>query len=250
MNGQAFAKVRPQRAHEQIVDQLQQSILGGELPAGSRLPSERAMMQQFQVSRPTVREALRVAENQGLVTVRQGDPAGPLVIAQPSAGIAHVFDGMLKAARMAPADLVELRLVLDGEAARFAAGQPKSAVAIEAVYRQMRAAGELAEFVELDARFHYAIAMASGNRLIALVLQALDEPIHRLIESGLTAANADAARESTLQQHGEILAAIRAGEPEAACHAARRHLYALYSPALNAKQRRRAKAMLAEGSEG
>jgi DNA-binding FadR family transcriptional regulator len=245
MNGPAFARVRAVRAHEQIVEQLQHSILRGDLPAGSRLPSERAMMGQFQVSRPTVREALRVAENLGLVTVRQGDPAGPLVIAQPSVGIAHVFNGMLRSERMAPADLVELRLVLDGEAARFAAGQPRAAAAaVDEAYRKMLAAGELAEFIALDARFHYAIAMASGNRLIALVLEALDEPIHRLIESGLSTAPAAAARQTTLRQHGEILAAIRAGQPEAACHAARRHLYDLYAPALGAKQRQRAKALL------
>ena len=63
--------------HEAVLVQLGRKILEGELAPGDRLPSEREMMQTFGVSRPTVREALRVAESLGLVTVRHGDPGGP-----------------------------------------------------------------------------------------------------------------------------------------------------------------------------
>ncbi|MBV8487480.1 MAG: FadR family transcriptional regulator [Planctomycetaceae bacterium] len=70
---------------------LQRKILEGELAPGDRLPSEREMMDTFGVSRPTVREALRVAESLGLVAVRHGDPGGPRVLGQPSAGVAPVL---------------------------------------------------------------------------------------------------------------------------------------------------------------
>ena len=90
-----FEKVRSARAHERIVEQLENRILSGKLTPGERLPSERALMTTFQVSRPTVREALRVAESMGLISIRHGDPGGPKVLGTPSIGITRVFDGML-----------------------------------------------------------------------------------------------------------------------------------------------------------
>jgi DNA-binding FadR family transcriptional regulator len=246
MENPAFAKVRSVRAHEQIVEQLQQRILRGELPAGSHLPSERAMMTQFQVSRPTVREALRVAEHLGLVTVRQGDPAGPLVIAHPSAGISRVVEGMLQSEQMSLGDLLELRMVLDGTSARLASKQTKAAIArITAVYEQMCAAPDLDSFARLDARFHYEIASVSGNRLFALTLEALDEPIRRLIASNLSAPSSNHTREATIAQHGEILALIRKGDGDGASAAALRHLHDLYAPALNRREQARLALVMA-----
>ncbi|MGA9925356.1 MAG: GntR family transcriptional regulator, partial [Isosphaeraceae bacterium] len=75
-----FEPIKPTRAHEAVLAQLQRKILKGELAPGDRLPSEREMMETFGVSRPTVREALRVAESLGLVAVRHGDPGGPQVL--------------------------------------------------------------------------------------------------------------------------------------------------------------------------
>ena len=122
----SFARVRSTRAHEHIVEQLQRLILSGKLAPGSRLPSERAMMIEFQVSRPTVREALRVAESMGLIAVRHGDPGGPKVLGTPSVGITRVFDSLLDAGCTSALELLEMRVVLDSSAAALASTQPKS----------------------------------------------------------------------------------------------------------------------------
>src|SRR5690242_8615049 len=119
-----FEPIKPARAHEAVLAQLQCKILEGQLAPGDRLPSERGMMDTFGVSRPTVREALRVAESLGLVAVRHGDPGGPRVLGQPSVGVARVLDGLLSAERTSVAELLEARMVLEGTAARLAAARP------------------------------------------------------------------------------------------------------------------------------
>ena len=242
------------RAHEHIVEQLQSLILSGKLAPGTRLPSERAMMTEFQVSRPTVREALRVAENMGLIAVRPGDPGGSRVLDAPSIGITRVFDSLLSAGRTSPLELLEMRITLDSAAAALAAAlaktQPKQRLAKAAeVLEQMRATEDLHEFAALDADFHEAVIEASGNRLFHLVFQSLAEPIRTLIERSLKSARKE-GREETLRQHAAILDAIRSGQPAGAAAAVRAHLRAFYLPVLPAQDKQRFEAFLgAVGSE-
>jgi GntR family transcriptional repressor for pyruvate dehydrogenase complex len=239
-----FAQVRATRAHEHIVEQLQDLILSGKLPAGSRLPSERAMMTEFNVSRPTVREALRVAENMGLISVRPGDPGGPKVLGTPSIGVKRVFDGMLQAGCTSALELLEMRIILDCSAAALASMQPRDRLAnLKDVYRKMQATTDLHEFAELDLKFHEAVIMASGNRLFHLVFQALDEPIRKLIESSLTSSKRH-SREETLQHHGAIVEAIQSGDAKLAANKVRMHLYEFYFPILSPQDRLRLKSFV------
>ncbi len=240
----SFAKVRSTRAHEHIVEQLQQLILSGTLAPGTRLPSERAMMAEFQVSRPTVREALRVAESMGLISVRHGDPGGPKVLGTPSVGITRVFDSLLQSGCTSALELLEMRVVLDSSAAALASTQPKRRLGnLAEVLRQMQATTELHAFAELDTSFHEAVIVASGNRLFHLIFQALKEPIRSLIENSLRAAPKQ-SREETLQHHAAIVDAIRNGDARLAASAVRTHLSEFYLPILPTHDKLRIKAFL------
>jgi DNA-binding FadR family transcriptional regulator len=240
----SFVKVRSMRAHEHIVEQLQRLILSGTLAPGARLPSERAMMVEFQVSRPTVREALRVAESMGLISVRPGDPGGPKVLGTPSVGITRVFDSLLQSGCTSALELLEMRIVLDSSAAALASTQPKSRLTgLLAVLRQMQTTTELHSFAELDTNFHQAVIVASGNRLFHLVFQALKEPIHSLIESSLRSSPKQ-SRAETLQHHVTIVDAIQNGDAQGASSAVRAHLGEFYLPILPAQDRLRIKAFL------
>ena len=240
----SFASVRSTRAHEHIVEQLQRLILSGKLAPGSRLPSERAMMIEFQVSRPTVREALRVAESMGLISVRHGDPGGAKVLGTPSVGIARVFDSLLDSGCTSALELLEMRIMLDSSAAALASTQPKSRLTnlVEAL-RQMQATTDLHSFAELDTAFHEAVIAASGNRLFHLVFQSLKEPIRSLIENSLRSP-AKQSSEETLRQHATIVDAIRKGDAHRAASAVRAHLGEFYLPVLPAQDRPRIKAFL------
>ncbi|MDR3745208.1 MAG: FadR/GntR family transcriptional regulator [Acidobacteriaceae bacterium] len=239
-----FSIVRSTRAHEQIVEQLQHAILSGKLAPGSRLPSERAMMVEFQVSRPTVREALRVAENIGLISVRPGDPGGSKVLGTPSVGIARVFDSLLQTGCTSALELLEMRVVLDSSAAALASTQPKSHLSgLHEALRKMQATTDLHSFAEQDANFHEAVIVASGNRIFHLVFQALNEPIRTMIENTLRSSE-PRSREETLQQHAAIVEAIQKGEAHQAACAVRSHLREFYLPILPAQDRRHLKSFL------
>lgn len=240
----SFTRVRSTRAHEHIVAQLQRLILSGKLAPGSRLPSERAMMIEFQVSRPTVREALRVAESMGLIAVRHGDPGGPKVLGTPSVGIARVFDSLLDAGCTSALELLEMRVVLDSSAASLASTQPKSRLSdLHEALWQMQATTELRPFAELDTNFHEAVIAASGNRLFHLVFQSLKEPIRSLIETSLRSP-VKQSREETLRQHAAIVDAIQKGDAHGAASAVRAHLSEFYLPVLAAQDKVRLKAFL------
>jgi DNA-binding FadR family transcriptional regulator len=239
-----FSKVRSTRAHEQIVEQLQSLILSGKLPIGARLPSERAMMSEFDVSRPTVREALRVAESMGLVSVRAGDRGGPKVLGAPSIGIKRVLDSLLQAGHASALELVELRIVLDSSAAALASMQPRQRLKIlDDLLVRMQSTTDLHAFADLDVKFHEAVIMAGGNRLFELVFRALDEPIRALVESRLTLSQTQ-SREETLQHHRAIVEAIRSKDPHQAATAVCRHLYELYFPVLPPHERPRLKYLV------
>lgn len=234
----AFEKVRSTRAHEQIVEQLQQLILSGQLAPGSRLPSERAMMTTFNVSRPTVREALRVAESMGLIAVRHGDPGGPTVLGNPSAGLTRLFDGLLRHEVMSRVELMQLRIILDSSAAALACSQPRSHLAPAAeILKQMHATEDLESFAKLDTCFHHAIISAGGNQLFTMVYEALEEPIRRLIADSLADGYAR-KRTEALRQHSHILEFIQQKHPREAARAVREHFRQTCFPKLDDSERR------------
>jgi GntR family transcriptional regulator, transcriptional repressor for pyruvate dehydrogenase complex len=240
-----FEPIKPTRAHEAILAQLQCKILEGELAPGDRLPSERVMMETFGVSRPTVREALRVAESMGLVAVRHGDPGGPRVLGMPSVGVSRVLDSLLSAERTSVAELLEARMVLEGTAARLAAARPAAELGpLEQAYLEMEQASAFAQFVEADALFHCRVAEVGGNRLLVVILTALRDPIVRLITTGLSGDTEVAARAKILRAHREILKAIRSRDAAAADRRSRRHLFDLYAALVATEERRRLESLL------
>ncbi len=239
-----FEPIKPTRAHEAVLAQLQRKILEGELAPGDRLPSEREMMETFGVSRPTIREALRVAESLGLVAVRHGDPGGPRVLGQPSVGVSRVLDGLLAAERASVAELLEVRMVLEGSAARLAAQSGADLGPLEEAYAAMAHAPDFARFVEADTLFHRRVAEVGGNRLLVVMLDALHDPIVRLITKSLARESEDQTRSQILRNHEQILAAIRDRDGATADRRSRCHLFDLYAKIVGPQERTRLEALL------
>jgi DNA-binding FadR family transcriptional regulator len=238
-----FARTVRRRAYEDIVDQIEQAVLTGAMKLGDRLPSERDMLVQFGVSRATVREALRVLQSRGLIEVRHGDPAGPIVTADPGAGVASVIDSLHRAAQLQLTDVVQLRMVIEGATAALAAATPPGAThAVRIAYDEMTICQTWDELRRLDILFHRRVAEATGNPLMALVAEALHQ--FGSVKVGLSRLPFAEARQQTVSVHGEILAAIEAGDAAAASGAARRHLYRTYAPQVPAEQRPRLAAIV------
>lgn len=226
-----FEPIEKLRAHERVVVQIEQSIADGKFVPGDRFPSERELVEQFDISRPTVREGLRVAESLGLIEVRPGNPNGSIITAHYPKGLARVIEGVLRGRAASLEHVVEMRMLLEGQASFYAAQQGEAAVApLREALEQMRRAANLAELEAADLMFHEAQGAASGNPLIALMVVAMRDVTRATINVGLPSLGWPDARDTATERHGAILAAVEAGDGETACRVARANLMATYEP--------------------
>jgi DNA-binding FadR family transcriptional regulator len=163
-----------------------------DLPIGSSLPAEGTLAEKFGVSRLTVREALKVLEGRGLTETRQGRRA---VVTEPSSEIiSSIFASYVYRDPTALLELVEVRQALEARSVSLAASKATRAGlgAMEASLRTMKESAEVlglpgatqtrwnqarAAFQQSDLAFHEAVALASGNRMLAHVLEALADSL-------------------------------------------------------------------------
>jgi GntR family transcriptional repressor for pyruvate dehydrogenase complex len=232
-DGARFQQVRPVRLYQRIVEQIEDAITRGDLKPGQRLPSERDLVAQFGASRPTVREALRVLESNGLVRSRPGDPNGPEILPFSPAGLAKQMTRLVQIEKMSMAELISFRMILDGSANMLAARlrTDEELAAIEETLTVMAEAIDLGyeEFSEADVAFHDAVALASRNSLIQVCNQVVRGVVLSLISDKVTRArNSKALMRESLLHHQEVLEAIRIGDGAEAARISRRNLYDYY----------------------
>ena len=161
-----------------VVGRLQQQLSLGVYQPGDKLPSEPELMTQFGVGRSTIREAIRILANTGLVTVRQG--SGTLVESQ--RGITEPLQQRLK--RAEPSDLDEVRQLLEIKIAEKAAllRTRKDIVKMQALLEQRAVAarsGDTSEAITVDIRFHVAMAIAARNDILADLYRTVAEQMGR-----------------------------------------------------------------------
>ena len=223
-----YQKIRPERLSDAIARQLEKLILEGVLTPGERLPSERDLAQQLDVSRPSLREALQKVEAAGLLETRHGggtfvrDTIGEVI----SAPLADVFQRHPEAAL----DFIELRSTLEGCSAYYAAlrGTEEDRAILADRFRSMEEAHLLddpSEEAERDADFHISVAEASHNLVLLHVMRSLLGLLRNdIIFNRKQLYDRAGSRELLLRQHRAIYEAIIAGDPEAARAAAQTHM--------------------------
>src|SRR3954454_11434976 len=123
----AIVPVRPVRSFDDVVRQLRQLIYGGAVRVGERLPSERALAEQFQVSRNMVREGLRTLESAGLIELRLGRNGGAFVSSGRPQFVTQSLQDMLRLGAFTLDDLAEARSWLSTTIVRAAAERATSA---------------------------------------------------------------------------------------------------------------------------
>ena len=208
---------------EQIAASIRDAILGGELPAGDALPSERELAGRFGVNRSSVREAVRRLEAWGLVKVRHGGgtlvndvlaTAGLQVLPFLIAPNGRLDGGLLR-------DLLDLRTALLGFTAQRAVERagPGAADELAALVAALRAEADVGRAQVLDFDFFERLVQLSENRVLLLIANAVrrayDENAHlfaRLYVGGLD-----------VRPHLTFVAALRAGDAEGARAAMERH---------------------------
>jgi DNA-binding FadR family transcriptional regulator len=215
------AKLVHGRLYERVAAEIAASIASGVYPVGRRLPAERELAQMHSVSRPTVREAIIALELDGLVEVRTG--SGVYVMAR------HPKGGKAGATDVGPFELLEARHGFESEACALAAVRisKEELDQLESLVAEMEEenARDVGQAEDADRRFHLLIAGASQNSVVLATVAGLWDARARSPQYQLLAAKAHAAGVGPrIDEHREIVAALRSRQPEAARRAMRQHL--------------------------
>ncbi|WP_052866583.1 FadR/GntR family transcriptional regulator [Streptomyces niger] len=250
-----FTPVEPVRAYQRVAEQIEERILRGELPPGSRLPAERELVNQFGVGRSTVREALRVLQSAGLIRSRPGDPLGAEVLGVSGDNLSQALGRLTRSHISSLGELIQFRMVLEAESNRLAARlrTEDDLNRMAGLIDRMRSlsvgpGAGLRAFSETDALFHQAVAEASRNVLLGLCARAVHDAVVEIIERKIAdAADAAAWRERSIDHHEQVLAAIRAGDAPHAARLARQALYAYYADHVEPETRALLEAALEQG---
>jgi GntR family transcriptional regulator, transcriptional repressor for pyruvate dehydrogenase complex len=253
-DGARFTPVQPVRSYQRIVEQVEDALARGDLQPGHRLPSERELVTQFQVSRSTVREALRVLESNGIVRSRPGDRHGPEVLPFSSRALRKQMVRLAQVDEVGLAELVSFRMILDGSANMLAARlhTAEQLAEIESTIAAMEAAVDVGyeEFSRADFAFHEAVGRASRNTLIQLCNEVVREVVLSLISEKISRSRQRHSLMATsLEHHRQVLAAVRAGDGIAAARAARRSLYDYYAGYVPKADRESLRALLLDIDE-
>lgn len=225
-----------QRAWRTVLERIESDLLVGILGPGDRLPSERDLAADLGVGRSSVREALRVLEVMGLIRTATGSgpQAGAIVIATPSGGMSTLLRLQVAAQGFPLADVVQTRLVLEDAVVSALATAPGRA--LEVVHALVEAMDDehlsAPEFLALDAQLHYALAEASGNTVITAMMAGLRTSIESYVLEGSARIEDWHTMVGHLRrEHREIVAAIEAGEADAARVRVRDHITGYYTAA-------------------
>ncbi|KAA9148938.1 FadR family transcriptional regulator [Microbacterium lushaniae] len=224
--------VQRMRAHEQVMSQIEQRILAGQLRAGDHLPNERDLAAHLGVSRSSLRESLRVLEALGVMEIRRGGDGGAVLVDSPGEGFVNLLKLQIALAHFSTDDVLDTRLALETWCCREAAVRrtDEDLVALTAILDEMDAEDiQTAEFNRLDAAFHVRIAESTGNRLGAHLMQSLRTAINRqMIEAYARLADWRATAQVVRREHREILERLRAQDPDGASAHVHEHITSFY----------------------
>ncbi|MET0821325.1 MAG: FCD domain-containing protein [Aeromicrobium sp.] len=215
---------------ELIGGSLRRQIVRGELKEGDALPSEAALMEQFGVSRPTLREAFRVLESEALITIRRGAHGGARV-QTPNGSIAARYAGLVLEYRGTTLrDVYDARSEIESACAGMAAQRHDAddLVILEALYDEISATDDIAQRIKLHARFDAAVVAASGNQTMNVLSTMLRSIIDTSTLESVVGTAGDAATQKAYRDahlaHRRLIDLIAAGDSEKASAHWRRHL--------------------------
>ncbi len=225
-------QIRQRRLSDNIVEQLETMILEGTLQPGQRLPAERALAEQFGVSRPSLREAVQKLVAKGLLISRQG--GGNYVSDSLGSSFSDPLLALLEGRPEAQRDLLEFRHTLEADCAYYAAQRATDLDrehllaafdALQACYAREGKASR-AEEGAADARFHLAIAEASHNLVLLHTIRGLFDLLKRNVVTNIGGMySKDAAtRQGLIEQHQALFSAIMEGRAEDARAIAGEHI--------------------------
>ena len=184
-----FSRIRNLRAFEEIADQIRKELSDRRLRAGDRLPPERALAEQFGVSRNTLREALRSLENAGLLRLQKGATGGAFVRESTGDAIVTGLRDMFHLGAILPEHLTEARVLIESIAVRAACERATAEdiaalnANIASAERAIRGKIDFYDQAAIHLEFHRIIARATKNPVMVIVMEALIDVMQHFIRA-------------------------------------------------------------------
>lgn len=219
-----FVPVNVDRASQVIVDQIKVLIRAGKLQPGDRLPSERELCQRFNVSRVTVREALRVLETNGLLTIRVGSHGGAFLTSPSAERLGLGLADLISLAPVTAHNVTEARFIVELGTLPLAVERAteEDIAALFAMVEQAEQAVKAGQYnVELSAAFHTRIAQCTHNPAIEMLMQSFHGPMRMSLEESHISAPMG---KQGVAEHRRLAEAIEARDLEAARTVMTEHL--------------------------
>ena len=216
---------RVPKTAELVANSIRRRIIQGELSEGDTLPPEAQLMEQFGISRPSLREAFRILEAERLISVKRGSRTGALVNMPKVESVSRYASYYLQASGVTVRDIYEARLALEPYIVRKLAAQ----AAPGAIARLRGEAAQLAQFYDEDrerdymmasARFHSVLAEVGGNATLHFLTRMLEDVIAQYQKRYVTSSYEDAERKrgraKGVKSISKLIDLIEAGDPDAA----------------------------------
>ena len=177
--------VKQHRIFQDIVEQVRRLLDDGRLKPGDQLPSERELSETFQVSRASVREAIRALESMGLIEIRSGEGT---YVASPADSLVSPLASAFRLRKDALREIFEARRIIEPEIAALAAQRatPSQVDALEAILKdQSRQIANGESGMEADTVFHSTLAQAAGNKVFLRLDDAMVDSLREARELSL-----------------------------------------------------------------
>jgi len=232
-----FHSVRSGRVSEQIAEQLQAAIFSGELKPGDRLPPERELVERFEASRASVREATRSLQLAGLISIRPGAGGGAYVTTPNFELVARALQTMLQAGTFEPTELYQARLLLEPGIAEIAAREadPDDVSLLRASLEEGRQRMvRRADTAPASYTFHFLLAKAAKSNLLLMLVSSLLDLVHK---SDQEAGDTRRPSPSIVRAHEAIVSAIERHDADGARQATTEHLLKLQSQVPSRRQK-------------
>ena len=215
-------KVKAREKPQQIADELRRSIISGELDEGDSLGHEPELIERFGVSRPSLREALRILEAEGLISVVRGVQGGVVVHRPDQRQTARTAALVLQARNVSLADVFEARTIIEPAAVRAVAGARNRRASAKRlrvlIAEQEDAIGDPERFGLANARFHEELVGMAGNQTLSIVAEMLNEVVARAVTEVSQGGDggSEATRRRGVRSQERLVSLIEAGDVEGA----------------------------------
>jgi len=224
-----FQAAKQTKVFQDVVEQIQEAIFDGRLETGQTLPAERELKSMFNISRGTLREALRVLEQKGLIEIKLGVGGGSVVKAVDTEQISESLGLLIRSQKVSLNHLAQFREDVEGIIAAHAAQRRRleDILKLKQLLAEARKCVEGGRsrrdaFISIDKQIHMAMADITGNPIYISVLHSIHANIHRYYDRFLSMEEREL--EENYRDLCDIVTAVEKGRVEQARELARQHV--------------------------